>query len=218
MNPSAMMAAVAGVMGLAIFLLFKAYTGQVELRVTAELAAASSKAEVQYQADLDRAEQTFHDKLNEERQTNEKDRNSHIAEINKYRQLAEKLSRTDPISFGDDYHVRLARIMCRIEAGTDLYKVETCNSAATETFLTDIAFTLTVTAENAEVWREQCEDGNREFCDWSLTGMTPQAALTLLSWLEGVTGYAKEQGDHINALHGVIDYLGEPEPPDKAIK
>lgn len=215
MNISAIMGAVVCVMGLALYFLFGAYTNQVELRLLAEVAAASSKAEVRYQADLDRKEQEFHNKLNGEREANAKALAANKAEINRYRLQAERLSRVDPLAFGDDYHVRLARVMCRIEAGTDLSKVETCNSAPAETFLAGVAFTVTVTADNAEIWQEQCEDGNREFCDWSLTGMTPQAALTLLSWLEEVSGYAKEQGDHINTLHELIGYLGEDRPPEK---
>jgi len=215
MNPTAMMGGVVVVMGIALYFLFGAYTNQVELRVTAQIAAASAKAEVEYQAELDRKEQAFHDQLNAERQANVKAQNLHIAEINQYRQKAERLAQVDPLGFGDDYHVRLARVMCRIEAGTDHSKVEACNNAPAEAYLSDLAFTLTVTAGNAEIWAEQCEDGNRDFCDWSITGFTPQAALTLLSWLEQVDGYAREQGDHINTLHGLIKMLGEPEPPDK---
>lgn len=182
---------------------------QVRARLTAEIAAASSKATLRYQDKLAEKTQEFHDILNTERQENAKANDLRLAEINKLRLTADRLARVDPLSFGDDYHVRLARIMCRIEAATDHSAVETCDHAPAEAYLTDIAFTLTVTQDNAEIWREQCEDGHKDFCGWSLTGMTPQASLTLLTWLESVDAYAREQGDHINMLHDMVGYLGE---------
>lgn len=204
MNPTAIMGGVVVVMGVALYFLFGAYTNQVELRMVAEVAAATNKAALDFQIEVDRIEQEHANKLNKEREANVKAQNAAIAEINLYRQKAERLAQFDPVGFGDDYHVRLARIMCRIEAGTDSAGVQACNNAPPETYLTDVAFTLTVTADNAEIWQEQCGDGNQNFCDWSLTGFTPQAALTLLSWLEQVDGYAREQGQHIDTLHSLI--------------
>lgn len=147
------------------------------------------------------------------KQLAEKDRASRQAldereeEINQLRLTADRLAQVDPLSFGDDYHVRLARVMCRIEAGTSAADRETCDTAAAEAYLADVAFTITVTADNAEYWGEQCEDGKRDFCDWSLTGFTPQAALTMLAYIEKVDAYALAQGQQLDGLHELISNI-----------
>lgn len=216
MSPTAILgaagAAIIGVMSLALYLLFGAYTASIEREAESRLAAAISEATLKHERELQRQIGELNDKHELERAQNEKAMGERIAEINMLRQKAERLAQVDPLGFGDDIHIRLARIMCRVEAGSDLAAVETCNSAPAETFLTDLAFTITVTAENAEIWREQCEAGNRDFCDWSITGFTPQGTMTLLAWLEAVDRYLRDLGQDDDNLRRIIEQLGkEPE-------
>ena len=200
-------AGVVGVLGFAIYFLFNAYTAQVELRVTSEVGKVSAEAALREQARALELQAEFQNRLNEREAEYVDAQNRSIAEINKLRLVAEKKAELNPTAFGDAYHVRLARIMCRIEGGSNRAKRDACNSAAAETYLSDIAFTLTATADTAERWQELCEDGQDDFCRWSITGMTPQGALTLLAWLEQVDRYAAEQAEQIDNLHALIDRL-----------
>ena len=192
--------------------LFWSYTVQVEQRVEAEIAAKSAELSLQYAEDTAALSKEFNNQLAIERQTHERAVGEKISEINRLRQRVEKLARNNPKGFGDDFHVRLARIMCRIQAGTDTDTRETCDNAAPEAFGTDIAFTITVTPDTADIWREQCEDGHRDFCNWSITGFTPQGALTLLSWLQQLDTFALDQSQHIDGLHDLISKVTDNNP------
>lgn len=189
----------------------------IERAAAAEIAAASEKAARKYVEKTAALSQDFNEKLAEKDREHTRQLGNRETEINQLRLTADRLARVDPLGFGDDYHVRLARVMCRIQAGTDNNSRETCDNAPAEAYLADVAFTLTVTADNAEIWREQCEDGNRDFCEWSLTGFTPQAALTLLTYMERVDAYALEQGEHIDGLHDLIKAISANSDPENGV-
>lgn len=189
-------------------------TRAIEGRAEARIAAAAEKSAREYVEKTAELSQDFNDKLAEKDREHTRQLGNREAEINQLRLTADRLARVDPLGFGDDYHVRLARVMCRIQAGTDHNSREACDNASAEAYLANVAFTLTVTSDNAEIWREQCEDGNRDFCEWSLTGFTPQAALTLLTYMERVDAYALEQGEHIDGLHDLIKSISANTGPE----
>ncbi len=202
---------VSAVLGAMLAFLFWLYTGEVEKRVQAEVAAVSTQKALEYAkstADLSQAHVNAIETLKGE-QKRKTDANN--AELDRYRDIAAKAAQVDPTAFGDDYHIKLGRIMCLIQAGTNILDRETCNNAPNEAYLSDIALSLTVTADQAEIWQELCDDGQKDFCEWSITGFTPNTSITLLQWLYRVDEYAKAQGDHIEGLHDLIKEISKPD-------
>lgn len=177
---------------------------QIERAVTAKIEAEKQRMAREYSEETAALSQKHIDDLAEKDREHNRQLGERETEINQLRLRADKLAKVDPLGFGNDYHVRLARVMCRIEAGTDSGARQTCDNAPAEAYLSDVAFTITVTAETAEQWAELCEEGNRDFCDWSLTGRTPQGALTELAWLEKVDGFALAQGLQIDSFHDLV--------------
>jgi len=203
-------------LGLAVAIVFGyldwSRTQWIQRATEANIAAQVNAKTIDYLNDTAEMSKAFNAALAEKEATHARQLGKKISEINQLRLTADKMAKLDPMGFGDDYHVRLARVMCRIQAGTNRDDRATCNNAPDEAYLSDIAFTITVTAETAEVWSELCDDGQRDFCDWSLTGRTPQGALTELSWLEAVDAYALRQGDQIDGFHGLIEKITQSEP------
>ena len=65
-------------------------------------------------------------------------------------------SERDGLQYGDDIHVTLARVMCRIQADTDTEAYDTCDSDPDEAFIGDISLTITVTDETLKDWKSGC--------------------------------------------------------------
>jgi len=203
------------VLGAMLAFVFWLYTGAIEDRARAQIAAGIAEKTIEYQkatADLSQANLDAIETLKSE-QKRKTDANN--AELDRYRDIASKLAQANPTSFGDDYHIKLGRIMCLIQGGSNLLDRETCRTAPDEAYLSNVALSLTVTAEQAEIWQELCEDGQKSFCEWSITGFTPNTAITVLQWLYRVDEYAKAQGDHIEGLHDLIKEITKGEDDDR---
>lgn len=168
---------------------------------------AGLNAEIEYQnrisklnADHNAAQAEAVKRINSERQIYEQ-------KINQMRLSASADALKDPFGFGDDMHKHYARVMCRIERATDPYAQPACDYFTTETTAPDIAHTITVTADIAERWRELCQDGQKDFCDWSITGFTPQGVLNHISWLNSIDAYVSATARWMGTVESMVDVL-----------
>jgi len=202
---------VSAVLGAMLAFLFWLYTGEVEKRVQAEVAAVSTQKALEYAKSTADLSQAHVDAIEALKTTQRKETGEINAKLDRYRDIAAKAAQANPTAFGDDYHIKLGRIMCLIQAGTNLLDRETCSNAPNQAYLADVALSLTVTAEQSEIWKELCEADQKDFCEWSITGFTPNTAITILQWLYRVDEYAKAQGDHIEGLHDLIKEITKDE-------
>jgi len=203
------------VLGAMLAFVFWLYTGAIEDRAEARIAAGIAEQTIKYQKATADASQANLDAIETLKTTQRKETGEINAELDRYRDSAAKAAQTNPTAFGDDYHIKLGRIMCLIQGGSNLRDRETCNNAPDSAYITDVALSLTVTAEQAEIWQELCDDGQEAFCEWSITGFTPNTAITILQWLYRVDEYAKAQGDHIEGLHSLIKEITKGEDDEK---
>lgn len=206
---------VTAVLGAMLGFLFWLYTGEVEKRVQAEITAVSNQKALEYAKSTAEASQRHVDAIEvlkvEQRRTTE----ALNAELDQSRDMAAKLALSDPKTFGDDYHIKLGRIMCLIQAGPNILDRETCSNAPDSSYISNIALSLTVTAEQAEIWQELCEDGQKDFCEWSITGFTPNTSITVLQWLYRVDEFARAQGDQIIGFRELIKAITKDEDRDR---
>ena len=146
-------------------------------------------------------------------------------------------SERDGLQYGDDIHVTLARVMCRIQADTDTEAYDTCDSDPDEAFIGDISLTITVTDETLKDWKSGCftyqqhaeftpaehearEETNlehevilglKDLCaPISITGFTPAGISLILRYLEHLEAKSLEKSIHIDGLHELIDKLQDP--------
>lgn len=211
---------VVAVMGLAILFLFNAYTGQVEKRVLAEVSAAEQKITNEWQRKTADASQQHIDDLDE--------KDAHFGGIiegmanenNMLRQTVDGLALSDPTGFGDRLHTRLALGMCLIglgEQGNNREAVAACYSDAREAQSPTIALTQTINADLAERYAEQCDDGNTDFCDWAITGFTPQGALTFENYWLSLADYARGLNADIDLRDAIIEMIKNPPPLEATV-
>jgi hypothetical protein len=199
------------VLGLIIFWLDWDRTRQIEKRVVAQVATASAEAQEKYVRDTAAMSQAHAKEISDLEDETERATSEALAQIDIWRIRAEKLAQANPEKFGDDFHDRLARLMCMAEAGNNREARQTCRNAPAEAFDPGFSLTVTVTQDNAEIWQEQCDDGRAEFCEWSITGFTPQGMGLFENWLVRFEGYAVILSDFADGLLAIIDKLTNPE-------
>lgn len=180
---------------------------QIERRVAAEVEAKTAQAQEQHVRDMAEMSQKHAQAFADQQAQNEKELGDRNAELEQWRIRAESLAQERPEVFGDDFHERLARIMCLAEAGNNRENRAACRDASAEAFNPGFSLAVTVTQENAEIWREQCEDGRKEFCEWSITGFTPQGMGLFEGWLIRFESHVLSLSDWGDGLRGVIDGL-----------
>ncbi len=147
-------------------------------------------------------------------------------------------SERDALEFGNDIHVTIARIMCRIQADTDSDAYDSCDSASDKAFIGDISLTITVTDETIRDWKSGCftyrqhakftekEHKAREETELehqqilylkdlcapiSITGFTPAGVSLIIKYLEQLEAKSLEKSIHIDGLHELIEKLQDPE-------
>lgn len=210
--------------------LYSQVQGLTEENATQAVSIMRFEEADKHRVEIQKINQQFNDKLEEI--TNEVVRQSGVrqAEASMEGLDAEDRARHSPESFGDGVHDRLARIMCRMEAGTNTGRRQDCDRAPPDTFLTDFALTNTVTPDNSTRWFERCElwgqwlddksdtdfkeehgitEEDRALCDWSITGFTPRGADIFLSWLERVEVAFLQRGLQLENIHARIRAMNE---------
>jgi len=183
-----MFAGVLGVMGVAIWMLFSAYTSAVESRVKYQVAAETERVTREYQEKTAKLSQGFADQMAVKDAAVAKTLGEKEREINAMRSSYESQLRAKPFHVGNDFERRLALVMCHI-GSPDAGARKTCDLSAGAPYAPDTALVVTVTAKDAEYWQDQCQEGQRDYCDYAIVGMTAQGALTILDWLNRVDAY-----------------------------
>jgi len=166
-----------------------------------------------------------------------KQSNDRIAILDLQAISARARSERNGLEFGNNIHVIIARVMCRIQADTDTKAYDTCISAPDEAFIGDISLTITVTDETLKDWKSGCftyrqhadftvrEHEEREETDLehqgildlknlcapiSITGFTPAGTSLILRYLEQLEAKSLEKSIHIDGLHSLIEKLQDP--------
>ena len=200
-----------GIMFMLLGLLFWRYENVNEQRLSAQVTAVTAMAELNGLKDNIATAQKLNAEFNIERAGHENDLGKATAEINKYRQQADALALADPKTFGDDYHMRITRIMCQFSAQGDYAAEQGCISTAAKTIAASVN-TITITPAIAETYQELCEEGQKDFCEWSLTGYTPQGGLNHLTDLQAIVSHSIEQTRTIDYLYKIIEKKNKPPP------
>lgn len=182
---------VVGVCGVIIALLFWQYTVQVETRVKYQVAAEMAEETLKYKDDTARLSQENADFKARADANLMTAQNTYTQEINAMRATYEKELRNQPFDTGNAFEHRLAVVMCKISSGNNEDR-KACDIQATAPYSPDQSLIVTVTNDTTEYWREQCEEGINDFCDYALIGITTQGALTILDYLNQVDRYIQQ--------------------------
>jgi hypothetical protein len=208
-----MIAAVAGrlgvyaLIGIGLFMVYKNHVAQIEARVAAQIEAEAAKLETQYVRDTAADSAQHAEALASVQRDHEQQKSALVAEIDGLRATLEGQAREEPFNTGNDFERRLAHVMCRIAEGGDTGGRQACDLQARQTYSPDTALVVTVTANTAAEWAEQCDAGQRDFCDYAVMGLTTQGALTLLSWLHDVDRYQAQLNAYTDSQDKVLDGL-----------
>jgi len=202
------------VIGLLLGLLgfmFDKYTVAVESRVKFEVAATSERLAKEYQTKTASKSQ----ELADYKATRDAEivtlKNNQSNEINAMRATYEKDIREKPFDTGNDFQYRLDNIMCKIAADNPGDR-KACNISTPATYSPDESIVVTVTADTAEQWTEQCDEGLNAYCDYAIVGLTTQGALTVLDWLYDVDRFQQQQTVNLDYYNSVVDRITkEPE-------
>ena len=211
MNPTALAAAAAAaVVGLLLMLLaFLYHEGDKKTLRIGEQGADLRAAQVveEYREKLDKLTAEYAEKLDIVRRQDANEIGDLRAQNNEWKLDAAKRAREDPFDFGDSLHRFFVGSMCRIAAGLDAEGRAACNNIAADAYTPGVALTVTVTPELAEDWAYRCElwrdagalprdseeldafikqfeitTDDRDLCNWSITGFTPNGAGIVKDW------------------------------------
>lgn len=191
----------------ALYFVYQEHVSQIERRFAAEIEAKAAKLETEYVRDtaLDGAQHA--ETLAQVQRDHEQQKSALVAEIDGLRATLEGQAREEPFNTGNDFERRLAHVMCKIAEGGNTGGREACDIQARETYSPNTALIVTVTADTAAEWAEQCDSGQRDFCDYAIMGLTSQGALTLLSWLYDVDRYQAQLNAYTDNQEQVLDGL-----------
>lgn len=201
------------VIGLLLGLLgfmFDRYTVAVESRVKFEVAAVSEKMTREYQ---EKTASMSQDNANDKAEFDAeilRQSNQYSNEINAMRATYEKDLREKPLSTGDDFQYRLDNIMCKIAADNNQDR-KACNLPSGASYSPDKSIVVTVTAETADQWAEQCEAGLNAYCEYAIVGLTAQGALTVVDWLNDIDRYQQQLNVDLGYYNNVIDDITKPD-------
>ena len=198
------MPAIAAVGSMCLILLgfmFYMYTGEVERRVTAEVASQTAQLSLDYKDATAKLSQELSDLQAAHAVEIVTARGAYTQEINSMRSTYEQDLRNEPFNTGDFYERRLATLMCKIAASSD-EDIRTCNLQGSRPYSPDTSIVVTVTADTAEQWSEQCEAGLADYCNYAMVSFTTQGALTFIDYFNQVQS-------HIQELRNARDYDGK---------
>jgi hypothetical protein len=186
--------------------MFHKFTTEVEKRVAFQVSAQTAELSLQYKDDTAKMSQELADLKAQNTVAIAKAQGAYTQEINAMRSTYERDIREKPFNTGDFYERRLATIMCQIASDSDEdYKA--CSIQASQPYSPNQSIVVTVTAETAEQWSEQCEDGDANVCGYAIVGFTTQGALTFMDYFNQVQSYIQEMKNAREYDGKVIDAL-----------
>ena len=195
------------------------------------------QAEVNFQKEVGALNIKHNKEVSDVTKDARKQSDERIAVLDLQSLTARSRSEKDALEFGNNIHVTIARIMCRIQADTDSEAYDACNSASAEAFIGDISLTITVTDETLKNWQQGCfiyrqhteftkeEHESREETELehqqilnlkdlcapiSITGFTPAGVSLIIKYLEQLEAKSLEKSIHIDGLHKLIEKLQDP--------
>jgi len=200
--------AISAVLLLLLGFMFHKYTVAIETSVKYQVAAETAQIAAGYKDETARLAQENANIKAENDAALTKASNGYTQEINAMRATYEKELQNKPFDTGNAFELRLARLMCKISSdNSDSRKA--CDLPLAEPYSPDTSLIVTVTDDTAEFWREQCEDGMTDFCNYSLVGITPQGALTILDYMNQVDRYIQEWKTLSEYDGKVIEAIGQ---------
>lgn len=193
------------------------------------------EASVQFQKDVGELNIKYNKELADVKNTARKQSDQRLSQMGMEGLSARSRSERNALEFGNDIHITIARIMCRVQADTDPEAYSTCNSAPPEAFLGDISLTITVNDETLKDWESGCftyrqhqeytteqhkqePAGEHELklklkdlcAPISITGFTPEGVSLILRYMEQIAAKSLEKSLHIDGLHKLIEKLQDP--------
>ena len=201
--------AVIGLMGFGLWYKDNQVQAQAE-QIGAQIGVIEGqKAQIDYLMRAGRENRDFNERVENLNASFDRERQEARAEIERWRRSAERRALDVPKDFGDSVDIDLRLRMCLIENTGNAGGREACRDLAASAPPATIALTITVTSDEAERWRELCDDGDKRFCDWSITGFTPQGLATFNTWLTEVDGWSQETYSQLIELRRFVEREGD---------
>ena len=176
---------------------------------TYEIAAMQERLARQYEKEAAQLSQAHADELARKNREITETTARYQNEITQLRSTLESQAIEAPFDTGNDFERRVRDVMCRINRSNNGDHRQACRVQASEAYSPDKSIFITVTADTSAQWAEQCDDGQRDFCDYAIVGMTAQGALTMLSWLNEVDAYQYRLNEYIDNQDAVLSAVME---------
>ena len=198
-------ALVIGLMGFIGFL-GHSWKVQIETNYAFKLEAELTKAAKNYQEDTARITGDKADEMHSRDIQSLKDKNDTDRTIRELTSNLERMAHEQPFKTGNLYELRLKRIMCKIATAPASDNRDSCDrfEASPEDYSPRFASIITITADEAEKLKEQCEGGDKDSCDYSIIGLTTQGATDLLEDLSTILYYVERLNSGEDARIGAL--------------
>lgn len=201
-------AIVIGLMGFIGFL-GHSWKVQIETSYAFKLESKLSKAAKEYQEKTAKFTNEIADKMHNKDLAILADKHK---DQNKIRELTlnlERMAHEQPFKTGNLYELRLKRIMCKIATnpGSDIRASCDRFEASPEDYSPRFASIVTITADEAEKFKEQCEAGDKDSCDYSMIAFTSQGAEDLIEDLNTILYYIERLNSGEDARIEALKFL-----------
>lgn len=167
------------------------WKAQIETNYAYKLEAQTHKLEGEYKEKTALLTGKHADEMHKKDLEAIRTKNTDVAKIRELTQNLEVKAHEKPYETGNLYEYRLKRLMCLISSGDNQGSSQTCNrfEASPEDYNPRFAAILTVTEETTEGYKKLCEDGELDYCRYTMLALTTRGAEDLLLDLQDIYLY-----------------------------
>lgn len=193
MNPYAIMGAGFALISLisTIGYLAHSWKVQIETNYAFKLEAKLAKKALEYQELTAKQTAGHADEMDNKNMTALEAKHQTDITIRELTYNFERMAHEQPFKASNlyEYHVKLG--MCLISQGNDQGGREACNryQINAENYSPQVASFVTITRETTDYWNEQCDSGLKEYCNYSVMGLTDRGASDLLTDINTIDYY-----------------------------
>jgi len=208
-------AAILGGFALAGFLIPMAvngYNGMIEEKAVAQVEAALSKQAREYESTMAANALSARQASEGLREGFRQKETEYLEQIREQASTIQQRMQIDPYSASDSLARDFGRVVCEISSGRDLSARQACRLHSIQADTTSGSPVLSITAETTELWRELCEDGRRDFCEYQIVGFRTAATYELLAYLRQLDTVIQTQDANfdtvVDQIQQIIDMPG----------
>jgi hypothetical protein len=185
---------------------------QIETNYSYKLEAELSKAAKNYQEQTAKATLEIANNKHKIEITALEEHNISNRKIRELTQNLERLAYEKPFKTANLYELRLKRILCKIATNKSSEARASCDrfEVAPENYAPRFASFITITPKVAEQYKEFCEEGKLDYCNYSMMSLTNNGASDLLYDLNTILFYIERlnagEDARIEALKFLRDF------------